>query len=131
MAVEFGYNPLGRYSSARDDILHWMCMSDWANESSGNSEAPTGYFWRISNFDHDLAQPNNEFHSFIDGWFEENPEVTDAPELRAELVGHFIVQIVDSGFVYVAKFDTKRELLEAYAKLEADFEEWDSQDDED
>lgn len=124
MTVEFGYMPLGKYSSARDDILHWLCMAEWANESSGDSESPTGYFWRISNFEHDVHQKNNEFNSLIDGWFEQNQEVTDSPELRAELVGHFIVSTVSSGFVYVVKYDTERELLEAYNTLEAAYAEW-------
>lgn len=131
MAVEFGYMPLGKYSSARDDILHWMCMAEWANESSGNSESPTGYFWRISNTREDVAQANNEFNSLIDGWFEENQEVTDSPELRSQLVGFFIVSTVSSGFVYVSQYDTERELLEAYEALEADYSEWADAQDED
>ena len=128
MAVEHGYMPLGKYSSARDDILHFMCMSEWANESSGNSESPTGYFWRISNDPADVHIPNTEVTSLLEEWFEQNQEVTDSPELRAELVGHFIVSTVSSGSVYVVKYDTERELLEAYNTLEAEYAEWDDED---
>jgi hypothetical protein len=131
MAVEHGYMPLGKYSSARDDILHWLCMNDWANGSFGDVEAPTGYVYRISNFEHDVAQPNNEFNSLIDGWFEENQEVTDSPELRAQLVGFFLVLEDSNGFVHVRTYDTEALALEAFHAYRDVFEAWDNQDDED
>jgi hypothetical protein len=127
---DHGYHPLGKYSSARDDMLHWLCMNDWANESTGNSEAPTGYFWRISNAPGDVNLHNGEFNSVIEDWFKDNPEVTDSSELRFELVGHFIVTVVDSGMVYVAKYDGEKELLEGYQILEDEFCKWDEQDED-
>lgn len=128
---DHGYHPLGKYSSARDDILHYLCTSDWAEESSGNSEAPSGYFWRISNTPDDVSVNNGEFNSIIEEWFEQNKEVTDSGFLRAELVGDFIVQGVDSGMVYVYRHDNKTEMLEVYSALEEVFAEWDSEDNED
>jgi hypothetical protein len=125
---DHGYHPLGKYSSARDDILHYLCMSDWGDESSGNSEAPSGYFWRISNEEFDVQQSNGEFNSVIAEWFEQNQEVTDSAELRAELVGWFIVQGVDSGMVYVYQYESEADMLEAYAALEETYAEWDEQD---
>lgn len=127
---DHGYHPLGKYSSARDDILHYLCTSDWAEESSGNTESPSGYFWRISNTAEDVSMLNGEFNSIIEEWFEQNQEVTGSPELRAELVGDFIVQGVDSGMVYVYKYDSKAEMLEAYAALDEQYGEWEDQDDE-
>lgn len=127
---DHGYHPLGKYSSARDDILHYLCTVDWAEESSGNTEAPSGYFWRISNAPGDVNLHNTEFNSVIEEWFKDNPEVTDSSDLRFELVGDFIVQGVDSGMVYVYKYDNKAEMLEAYAALEGTYADWDEQDDE-
>lgn len=124
---DHGYHSMGKYSSARDDALHFLCTSDWAEESSGNSEAPTGYFWRISNDVNDVSMENGEFNSIIEDWFSYNQEVTDSPELRSELVGHFIVTQADSGMVYVAKYDGEKELLEAYQILEDEFFKWDDQ----
>jgi hypothetical protein len=126
---DHGYHPLGKYSSARDDILHYLCTMDWANESSGNSEAPSGYFWRISNEEFDVQGSNHEFGSVMEDWFQNNPEVIDSPELRQELVGWFIVQGVDSGMVYVYQYDNEAEMLEAYAALEETYADWDDQGD--
>jgi hypothetical protein len=124
---DHGYHPLGKYSSARDDILHFLCTSDWAEDSSGNTEAPSGYFWRISNTAEDVSVNNGEFNSIIEEWFKDCPEVTDSGFLRAELVGHFIVQGVDSGMVYVYAYDNEAEMLEAYEALEETYAAWDDQ----
>lgn len=125
---DHGYHPLGKFSAARDDILHFLCISDWANESSGNTESPSGYFWRISNEADDVSFNNGEFNSIMDEWSANNREVTDSEALRAELVGHFIVQGVDSGFVYVYAYDNEAEQREAYAALDEQYSQWDDQD---
>lgn len=127
--ADHGYIPLGKYSSARDDLLHFLCTSDWAEDSSGNTESPSGYFWRISNTSEDVSQKNTEFNSVVEEWFKDCPEVTDSPELRAELVGHFIVQGVDSGFIYVYQYDNEAEMLEAYEALDEQYGQWDDQGD--
>lgn len=127
---DHGYHPLGKYSSARDSILHFMCVSDWAEDSSGHSEAPSGYFWRISNAPADVVPQNTETTSLLEEWFQQNPEVTDSSDLRFELVGDFIVQAVDSGFVYVYSYENKAEMLEAYEALEQTYAAWDDQDDD-
>jgi len=128
MAVEHGYLPLGKYSSARDDILHYMCMSDWANYSDGNSEAPTGYFWAIANTPEDVQTSNTEFSSLLEEWLKDNPEVTDSPALRAELVGRFIVIENSQGFVSVASgYASDEELQMAYQQLEDEYSAWDEE----
>lgn len=127
MSVEHGYIPLGKFSSARDDILHFLCLSDWAEESDGNSEAPTGYFWRISNRAEDVNQSNTEFNSIMDEWLDFNKEVTDSPELRAELVGHFIVQGMDSGFVYVGTYSTEEAMMDVFTDMQNEFSKWDDE----
>lgn len=124
---DHGYHPLGKYSSARDDILHFLCTSDWAEESSGNTESPSGYFWRISNTPEDVSMNNHEFNSVIEDWFKDNPEVTDSSNLRFELVGDFIVQGVDSGMIYVYQYESKAEMLEAYEALDEQYGQWDDE----
>jgi hypothetical protein len=128
--TDHGFSPLGRFDSARDSILHFLCISDWAEESSGNTEAPSGYFWRISNAPGDVNLHNHEFNSVMEDWFAMNPEVTDSSELRFELVGDFIVQGVDSGFVYVYSYENKAEMMEAYAALEEQYAAWDDQEED-
>lgn len=127
---DHGFSSLGKFDSARDSILSYLCLADWANESTGNVEAPTGYFSRISNEAADVQMENGEFNSIMAEWLEYNSEVTDSPELRSELVGHFIVQSMDSGFVYVYKYETEKEMLAAFQDLENEFFEWDGQSDD-
>jgi hypothetical protein len=127
---DHGFSSLGKFDSARDSILSYLCLADWANESTGNVEAPTGYFSRISNTAEDVQMENGEFNSIMEEWLDYNSEVTDSPALRSELVGHFIVQSMDSGFVYVFKYETEKEMLAAYDEMEREFFEWDGQSDD-
>lgn len=127
---DHGFHSMGKFNSARDSILSYLCLADWANESTGNVEAPTGYFSRISNEAADVSMENTEFNSIMAEWLEYNSEVTDSPELRSELVGHFIVQSMDSGFVYVGKYDTEKALLEEFQNMENAYFEWDGQSDD-
>lgn len=129
--AEHGYTPLGKYSSARDDILHWLCGNDWANDSFGNVGDYGSYVWKISNTPEEAQQSNGEFTSMLAEWLEGNPEVTDSPELRSELVGHFIVTTTESGFVYVEAFDLEQVRDLTYSKAEEAYSEWDEEDEED
>lgn len=128
--ADHGYHPLGKYSSARDDALHFLCTNGWDNGEFGNVSDYGAYFWQISNAPADVQQENGEFNSVIEDWFKDNPEVTDSPELRSELVGHFVVSETDSGAVSVQAFDSEdaldkfwRSELERYAELGEDDED--------
>jgi len=122
---DHGFIALGKFDSARDSILSYLCLADWAEESDGNTEAPTGYFSRISNEAADVSMENTEFNSIMAEWLDFNPEVTDSPELRSELVGHFIVQSMDSGFVYVGTYTTEEAMLTVFAEMQEEFSAWD------
>ncbi len=124
---DHGYVPLSKFSSARDDILHFLCISDWAEASTGNCMDWEQYSWRISNTAEDVQQENTEFSSILSEWLEMNPEVADSPELRSELVGHFIVTTVSSGMVFVASYPTEAEMLYDFMVIDAQFNDWDEQ----
>ena len=122
--AEHGYIPLGKYNCARDDLLHYLCTSDWAEDSFGNVDEYGSYVWKISNTAEDVSINNTEFCSLLEEWFQINSSVTDSPELRQELVGHFNVTTVDSGFVYVAAYDTAEERNAIYKLAEDAYGEW-------
>jgi hypothetical protein len=124
---DYGYRPLGKFSSARDSILHFLCTNEWANDHTGNSMDWNVYAWRITNEEFDVQGSNHEFGSIMEQWFEDNPEVTDSPELRAELVGHFCVVEYSGGHVGVAKYNTEAELIRDFQIIEAEYNEWDEQ----
>jgi len=121
---DHGYIPVGKFTSARDDILHFLCATEWSNGSFGDVEAPTGYVWRISNDPADVHIPNTEITSVLEEWFTDNPEVTDSPALRAELVGHFLVTEDSQGFVSVLQCPSKTSLVSEYVYLENRYNEW-------
>src|SRR5438094_643750 len=108
---------LGKYDSDRDNILHYMCTSEWSNESFGNVEAPTGYVWRITNTKDDVFgtfdQGNMEFDSLIEDQMSLY-SIDDTPEFRRSLVGHFLVIENDQGFVDVVEYPSESALLSAF-----------------
>lgn len=120
---------LGKFSSDRDNVLHFLCLADWSNESFGNVEAPTGYVWRISNTANDVSLANTEFTSVIEEW-NQSEFNTDSLEFRNSLVGHFLLQEDSNGLVHVHKFETEETLLKHFQVLETEFSDWDSQEEE-
>lgn len=127
---DHGFIALGKYSSARDSILHFMCEAEWSNGSFGDVEAPTGYVWRISNDPADVHIPNTEVTSLLEEWFTANPEVTDSPALRDELVGHFLVTEDSQGHIYVMTCPSATSLASEYVYLENRYEAWTAQDED-
>lgn len=121
---EHGYIRVGKFSSARDDILHFLCVSEWGNESFGDVEAPTGYVWRISNNWEEVKPENTEFTSVLEDWLDANEEVTDSPALRKELVGHFLITEDSNGLVTVEEFPTETALKNRFGHLEECFNTW-------
>lgn len=120
---------LGKYSTDRDNVLHFLCISDWSNESFGNVEAPTGYVWRISNTANDVALTNTEFNSVIEEW-NQSEFNTDNLEFRNSLVGHFLVIEDNNGFVHVLEFPNEDALMTHFEEGKMWFEMWDSQEEE-
>jgi hypothetical protein len=122
---EYGYRPLSKFSSARDECLYVMTLDGWANESTGNSEAPTGWFALVVNEPAELTEILQAFDGFPDveaSW-------TDA-EIRAELTGAFIVSTDSQGFVYVEAFPTAGAAKTEYDARDAAYSAWDDQGDE-
>ena len=117
MLADHGFISLGKYSCARDSILHFLCTVEWGNDSSGSVEAPTGWFAKISNDPADVHVPNTEITSVLSDWFDTNPEVVDSPEIRKELEGHYIVRENDQCFVSVISYEKKWELDRDYEIL--------------
>lgn len=113
----------GKYDSDRDNILHFMCVSDWSNESFGDVEAPTGYVWRISNGPADVHIPNTEVTSLIEDQLAAY-DIQDSPAFRSSLVGHFLVYEDSSGFVSVLKAPSEQALIVQFNATRERYEEW-------
>lgn len=120
---------LGKYSTDRDNILHFLCTSQWSNDSFGDVDSPTGYVYRISNDPADVHIPNTEVTSLIEEQLV-SYDIEDSPEFRKTLEGHFLVTENSSGLVSVLEFATESELLSIYSELEAEYDAWASQDED-
>ena len=118
---------LGKYMVDSHNILHFLCTSDWATDSGGNVESPTGYFWRISNTPEDVRMENTEITSLIEDQMSAY-DIEDGPEFRESLVGHYLLVEDSNGFVNVSEYLTEMALRRDFEKLQAEFEAWDSQD---
>lgn len=120
---------LGKYSSDRDNILHFLCSSDWANESFGDVEAPTGYVYRITNQTADVQLSNTEITSVIEDQLQAY-DIEDTEDFRKSLVGHFLVAEDSNGLVSVSEYQTEELLQQAYSSLEDIYGQWADQDNE-
>lgn len=112
---------IGKYSSARDSVLHFMCLQDWANESFGDVATFGCYVWRISNTAQDVSADNGEIVSLLE---QDSYGVQLTPELSAALTGHFLVREDSNGLVSVGRFATESALLRHYAALESTYNDF-------
>lgn len=112
---------MSKYESTRDDALHFLCTSGWANSSFGDVEAPTGYCWRITNAAADVAEVNTEFGSLMDDW---DGELTQ--DVRDSLVGHFLVVEESNGLVHVLRYHSEEGLIGTSELRENAFNSWNS-----
>ena len=86
-------------NEARDEALHLLCGWEWGNQSGGNVEAPTGYFWLITITEREIPEIVDVFRSCTD-----EHQILDTlldPELLRSLVGTFVLQEDSNGFVHV------------------------------
>jgi hypothetical protein len=120
---------LGKFDSDRDSALHYLCSSDWGNESFGDSSTWGKYVWRISNTWEEVKPGNTEIAWIIEEFLNAE-DLKDSEEFRKSLVGHFLVQEDSNGLVHVREYASEYGLLEDYSTLEQEFSEWNSQDDE-
>lgn len=114
---------LGKYSTDRDNILHFLCTSDWANDSFGDVSSPTGFVHRISNYPSEVHLTNTETTSLIEDQMGVY-SIDDTEEFRTSLVGHFLVVENEQGSVSVTEFDSLPDLLAEYHRLENEYGEW-------
>lgn len=106
------------HDSPRDQILHAMAQQEWANESDGNVEAPTGFFYRISNSSADISEI---VAAFLDEISDIDPSGTFNP---MELKGHFLLVENDQGQIFVTEFDSEKALRNAYMDLVVAYCNW-------
>lgn len=104
------------YRSARDHVLHDMALTDWANQSGGDTESHVGQFWRISNSEAEL-------HEVVQA-FEQSIESAGLGDTR-ELIGHFLVaETEDSRIVVMDHYQSEQELKRDFENLAVAYASW-------
>lgn len=127
---------LGKFDSYRDSALHFLCSSEWSNESFGDVSTYGVYVSRISNAADDVSTFNTEVNSMLEEWEAANPEMLGTlectlEEFRTSLVGHFMVSEDSAGFVHVKKYSLESELIRRFNDMRDHFDEWMSANSED
>lgn len=113
---------MSKFDSPRDEVLFTIGFdSMWNDDHMGNTDSPTGYFAKLDlNRDDALA-------------ILADSQIKDLEVLPTvdELIGQFLITEDSSGFVYVTEYEDIPALRDAYDELEADYNEWDSEDEDD
>lgn len=105
--------------TALEAVLSAIAGDHGWSESSGNSDAPTGHFARVSIDADTLPAIIESFNDVMDAY-----GMTDNVN---ELIGHWLVQTNDVGHVYPTSFDDEPALIAAYDALELEFNKWDDE----
>lgn len=102
------------FLSDRAELMYLMSCEGWADQSSGDMHAPTGWFARISN-------AHNEIPGLVDA-FNHDLELF---RIRAEsLIGHWLLRETSDGSIRVLRFDSEQEARDAYNDLHRRYGEW-------
>lgn len=108
------WHGLGKYASARDEVLDRMASDGWANASDGDVESPEGWFALIVNTPAEMPEVAQAFED----------EIAEAGADVDALVGNFILAVDSNGFVSVDEYGTAREAQAEYARREDAYSAW-------
>lgn len=90
----------GKYegdNEARDEALHRLCQDVWANQSDGDVQAPTGFFYVVTNTVRDLPELQDVLgNTWSDALLDDTGTNT--------LIGAFLVTEDTQGFVHVTRY---------------------------
>jgi hypothetical protein len=99
--------------TALEALFQAMASTSWANEYSGDVEAPTGHFAKIVNSSSkDARAALAEFSDVTSAYGALIPE---------DITGFFLVREDSQGFVYVDRYDSETKLDKAYRELETEY----------
>jgi hypothetical protein len=100
-----------------DYTFRTICENGWANESTGDIEAPTGYFYSLSVLKADWDLFIDEFWD-VDGFDKDlfMRTVRESP--------FFLVRKDAYGFWYVDQYPTFAERDAMFEHLEREYEKW-------
>jgi hypothetical protein len=121
-----GYIALGKFSSALEELLFTLAnYEQWSEEHGGNSVDWQLYFWalviRLPDLRPEELETVKRLAADID---------PDDTELWTRVSGFWLVTENSQGFANVQDMESPEALDRAYEELQAAYEAWDSQDEE-
>lgn len=105
----------GRFNNTDEEMLYRLSLHGWANASSGEVDAITGFFARI-------AISAAELPEIVEAFEEDIAEV--GVTSTAGLIGFWLLREHSDGFVTVEECDSEPDLIQAYEALERDYGSW-------
>lgn len=118
---------LGKYDSLHDSAIHFLCSSEWSNDSTGDVSTFGKFVFRIELSRNDVFgcfdQGNMEFDSLMEEW-EEQEEIKLSPELKESLIGFWLVIENESGQVQVIDCGTELGLKSVFNVIEEQYAEF-------
>ncbi|AHG24438.1 hypothetical protein PBI_DAMIEN_48 [Mycobacterium phage Damien] len=103
--------------TAQEALFRAMLQDGWLTDSTGDVEAPTGYFGYVSNTIHELAEIREAFEDIINSYGD--------PE-DSEIEGHYVITLTSAGIIHIHKHNTSRGAYETYKTLESEYNQWTS-----
>lgn len=115
--IELASATVKELASEHDDTFKLICQEGWANQSSGNVEAPTGYFWLVEAPVNDSSW--EDFLGRVQSELENYGQTFIAPNF-----GWYLVVQDNDGIWFVYECINEIEAREAYQILENQYSEW-------
>lgn len=104
--------------TAAEKYLLMMVQEGWATGQDGDVEAPTGYFWRITNLPVEMAEIRQAFDDdFVETY-------NEAPPADEELLGSYIIRENSQGLVDVISYPSEAAMIHAFDRAVEELIEW-------
>lgn len=113
---------LGKYDSDRDAVLNMLTVSGWANQSTGDVEAPTGFVALVIVHPVELSEIEEAFSADVENEIEEGFSWDS-------IIGNFLLSENSQGFVTVTEFPTCHDAKKEYERISRAYGEWLGEDD--
>lgn len=104
-------------ASEHDDTFKLICQEGWANQSSGNVEAPTGYYWLVEVTADGAEQ---DFMGTVQSELEKYGQTYIYPD-----TGWYVVVQDNQGIWFVYEVPSETAARDIYSRLEAEYLAWD------
>lgn len=124
VGIELAGIKVNELASQHDDTFKEICIEEWGNQSDGNVEAPTGYFWLVEVAD---GSVDNQWQSFMES-VQSELEKYDATFVNPD-PGWYVVVQDNNGIWFVHECASELDARRLFSNLAESYNEWAGDDD--